>query len=56
MLKSIWKSWQLKLKTKLRLCNSNVLSVVLYGFECWKLTAKLAHKLETFQNRCLGRS
>ena len=56
MLKSIWKSWQLKLKTKLRLCNSNVLSVLLYGFECWRLTAKLAHKLETFQNRCLGRS
>ncbi|KAI0228948.1 putative uncharacterized transposon-derived protein F52C9.6 [Lamellibrachia satsuma] len=28
-------------------------SVLLYGSECWKLTAKLAHKLETFQNKCL---
>ena len=43
----------MRLETKLRLYNSNVLSVLLYGSECWKLTAKLAHKLETFQNRCL---
>ena len=43
----------LKLETKLRLYNSNVLNVLLYGSECWKLTAKLAHKHETFQNRCL---
>ena len=53
MLKPIWKSKQLKLKTKLRLCNRNVLNVLLYGSECWKLTAKLAHKPVTFQNRCL---
>ena len=53
MLKPIWKSKQLRLETKLRLYNSNVLSVLLYGSECWKLTAKLARKLETFQNKCL---
>ena len=53
MLKPIWKSKQLRLETKLRLYNSNVLSVLLYGSGCWKLTAKLAHKLETFQNKCL---
>ena len=53
MLKPIWKSKQLRLETKLRLYNSNVLRVLLYGSECWKLTAKLAHKLETFQNKCL---
>ena len=52
MLKPIWKSKQL-LKTKLRLYNSNVLSVLLYSSECRKLTPKLAPKLETFQNRCL---
>ena len=53
MLKPICKSMQLRLEIKLRLYNSNVLIVLLYGSECWKLTAKLAHKLETFQNRCL---
>ena len=52
MVKSISKSKQLRLKTKLRLYNSNILSVLLYGSVCWKLTAKLAHKLVTFQNRC----
>ena len=39
MLKPIWKSKQLRLETKLRLHNSNVLGVRLYGPECWKLTA-----------------
>ena len=53
LLKPIWKFKQLRLETTLRLYNSNVLSVLLYGSECWKLTSKLAHKLETFQNRCL---
>ena len=53
MLKPIWKSKQLRLEAKLRLYNSNVLSVLIYGSESWKLSAKLAHKLETFQNRCL---
>ena len=53
MLKPIWKSKQLRFETKLKLNNSNVLSVLLYGSECWKLTAKLADKLETFQRRCL---
>ena len=57
MLKPIWKSKQLRLETKLRLHNSNVLSVLFYGSECWKLTAQLAQKLDTFQNRRLdGRS
>ena len=53
MLKSIWKSKQLRLKTKLRPYKSNILRVLLYVSKFWKLTAKLAHKLENFQNRCL---
>ena len=53
MLKPNRISKQLRLETKLRLYNSNVLSVLLYDSECCKLTAKLAHKLETFHNRCL---
>ena len=44
MLTYIWKSKQHILKSKLRLYNSNVLNVLLYGSECRKLTAKLAHK------------
>ena len=43
----------MRLETNLSLFNNNVLSVLLCGPECWKLTAKLANKLKTFENRCL---
>ena len=39
MLKPICKSKQLRLDIKLRLYNSNVLSVLLCGSQCWKLAA-----------------
>jgi hypothetical protein len=38
MLKPIWK---------------NVLTVVVYGYECWKTTATIKQKLEVFQSKCL---
>lgn len=47
------KSKHLNIKTKLCLFNSNVLIVLLYGFERWKVTSRLFRKLETFQNKCL---
>ena len=53
MLKNIWTSKQVGTNTKLRIFNSNVLSGLLYGAECWKLTTRIAHKIHTFQNRCL---
>ena len=53
MLKNIWKSKQVGTNTKLRIFNSNVLRVLLYGAECWKLTTRIAHKIHTFQNKCL---
>ena len=36
-LQPIWKSKQCSLKTKLRLYNSKVKSVLLYGSECWRV-------------------
>ena len=53
MLKNIWKSKQVGTNTKFRIFNSNVLSVLLYGAVCWKLTTRIAHKIYTFQNKCL---
>jgi hypothetical protein len=53
MLKSVWKSSQLSRKTKLKIFKSNVMSVVLYGAECWRLTQCDKDKLEVFQNKCL---
>ena len=54
--KQLWKVWRaskISKKTKLRLFNACVKSVLLYGCETWKATAGLIKKLQTFINRCL---
>ncbi|GFR64685.1 endonuclease-reverse transcriptase [Elysia marginata] len=38
MLNPVWKSQQYKLSTKIRLYRSCVLSTLLYGSECWRMT------------------
>jgi endonuclease/exonuclease/phosphatase family metal-dependent hydrolase len=55
MLKPIWRTTSLSVHTKIRIFNSNVLSVLLYGSECWKTTATIERKLEVFQTKCLRR-
>lgn len=55
MLKSVWRSTNLSFHTKIRIYKSNVLSVLLYGSECWKMTVAVERKLEVFQNKCLRR-
>ena len=52
-LHSIWKSKQYSLRTKVRLYNSNVKSVLLYGSECWRVTSHDMKKVEAFHNGCL---
>ena len=42
MLKNILKSKQVRTNAKLRIFNSNILSVLLTGAECWKLTNGIA--------------
>ena len=42
-------------KTKIRIFKSNVLSVLLYAAESWKVTKEICHMLEVFQNKCLRR-
>ncbi len=54
-LRPIWRSKQYSVNTKLRFYKSNVLSVLLYGSEAWKVTKSITSQLETFQNRCLRR-
>ena len=55
MLRAIWRSTGLSIHTKIRIFRSNVLSVLLYGSECWKTTAAIERKLEVFQTKCLRR-
>ena len=53
--KNIWKSKQYSLSTKVRIYNSNVKSVLLYGSECWRIVKKDINKVNAFHNSCLRR-
>ena len=52
-LRPIWKSKQYNRKTKIRLYNSNVKSVLLYGSECWRVTKTDMRALSSFHHSCL---
>ena len=52
-LNSVWRSPVIRSKTKLKIFNSNVKSVLLYGSETWLMTDKLRSRLQTFINKCL---
>jgi hypothetical protein len=43
----------LSLKTKIRIFESNVKSVLLCGCETWKSTAEIKRSMQAFINRCL---
>ena len=55
MLRNIWKSKEIRTETKLRIFNSNVKSVLLYGSETWRGTKKARQKIQTFINSSLRR-
>lgn len=55
MLNPLWKSTKYSRATKIRVFNSNVMSVLLYGAEMWKLNESDVTRLETFQRKCLRR-
>ena len=55
MLRSIWRSTGLNIQNKLRILDSNVLIILLYGSECWKTSSTIERKLEVFQNKSLRR-
>jgi hypothetical protein len=52
-LRSIWTSHQIHKRTKIRIFKSNVMSVLQYGCETWKITQDIINKLQTFVNRYL---
>ena len=52
-LRPIWQSSALSLHNKIRIFNTNVKSVMLYGSETWRTTKTNRNKLQTFVNRCL---
>ncbi|CAG2208519.1 unnamed protein product [Mytilus edulis] len=51
ILKPVWRSKALRSNTKIRIFNSNVKSILLYGSETWRLTAASTKTLQVFMNR-----
>lgn len=54
-LRNIWKSSNIRTQTKIRIFKTNIIEVLLYGSESWKVTNTIIQKLDTFQTRCLRR-
>ena len=55
MLSNVWRSQQYRVKTKLKIYQSCVLSTLLYGSECWRMTKKDLQKLSGFHTKSLRR-
>ena len=55
MLRIFLRAKQIKTNTKLRIFNSNVKAVLLYGSETWRSTQKTLKRIQTFINKCLRR-
>ena len=54
MLKTNWKSSAIsEKKNKLKISETNVKSVMVYGSETWRVTTTIMNKIQTFINRCL---
>ena len=51
MLKNIWAS--ISMRTKLRILNSNMKSILFYVCETWRTTQMIQQKIQTFFNTCL---
>ncbi|VDP47404.1 unnamed protein product [Schistosoma margrebowiei] len=52
-LKDIWNSKQLSTNTKVKIFNTNVKTVLLYGVETWRTTKAIIQKKQVFINSCL---
>ena len=48
-LQKVWKASKISLKAKIRLFNSNVKSVLMYGCETWKMTKGTPKKIQFFK-------
>ena len=54
-LKPIWRSGKYFLRLRIHLFSSNVLSILLYASECWKMNQQLEKRILAFENMCLRR-
>ncbi|VDP67785.1 unnamed protein product [Schistosoma mattheei] len=52
-LKNIWNSMRLSTNIKVRIFDTNVETVLLYGAETWRTTKAIIQKIQVFINSCL---
>ena len=52
-MRNVWKSRVIGKTTKIRLFNTNVKSVLLYGAETWRMNNTTLKRIQTFVNQCL---
>ena len=52
-MRSIWTSSVISTDTKIWLYKATVVSVGIYASETWKITTKIAQKLNVFHKRCM---
>ncbi len=53
--RNVWKSRIIVKTTKIRLFNTHVKSVLLYGAETWRMNKTTLKRIQTFINKCLRR-
>ena len=53
ILRNVWKSRVIGKTAKIRLFNTNVKSVLLYGAETWRMNKTMLKRIQTFVNQCL---
>ena len=53
LLRTVWRSKEISLRTKLRIFSTNVKTVLMYGAETWRVTKNITDKTQAFVNRCL---
>ncbi|VDP51791.1 unnamed protein product [Schistosoma margrebowiei] len=53
-IKNIWNSKQLSTNTKVRIFNTIIRTVLLYGAETWRSTKAIIQKIQAFINSCLS--
>jgi hypothetical protein len=51
----VWINGNISKGVKIRIFNTNVKSILLYGCETWKTTNQITRRLQTFINKCLRR-
>lgn len=56
MLRPVWRVKNFSQSLKICIFQSNVLSVLLYVSQCWKITVTIAQQLETCKNETLQRT